>query len=75
MKLLTNWFNPYNRQHLRAYHHLRETGTWPDGFPPDDVEIPLMWHYGLANKMADLWVDEKLAQWEKVNERNTESYT
>lgn len=65
MKDIVAWFNPYNRQHIRAYSNLRETGKWPDGFLPHDIEIPYGWQTKIAHKIADAWIDENLSSWRK----------
>jgi len=62
-KDIISWFKPHDRQHLKAYVVLRHTGIWPEGFIPDDVEFPYNWHLRLTAKIADLYVDEKMAEW------------
>jgi hypothetical protein len=56
MMELTEWFNPTNRKHLLAYRYCQETGMWPEGFIPDDVEVNNNWQMILPYKMADLWI-------------------
>jgi hypothetical protein len=34
----SEWFDPYNREHLDAYRHCEKTGFWPENFIPDNIE-------------------------------------
>ena len=36
MKTLSEWFDPRNSDHVEAYHHLINNGSWPEGFLPDE---------------------------------------
>ncbi len=54
--IILDFFDPLNIDHLRAYQHLQEKGTWPTNFIPDDVEFSSNWQMMLQAKMADLWV-------------------
>lgn len=60
MKTLTDWFDPHNMDHLKAYQHLRETGVWQEGFIPFYVVVDPYWQFSLAEKMAVAWIDHKL---------------
>jgi|GEM_PF-3884640 len=54
---MTDFFDPLNIDHLRAYKNLQLKGTWPEDFVPwDDVEFEPNWQMMLQSKMADLWV-------------------
>ena len=55
---ILDFFNPLDIDHLRAYQHLQENGTWPTDFVPDwdKVEFTPNWQMMLQSKMADLWV-------------------
>ena len=57
---IMEWFDPENIDHLKAYKHLMDTGMWPEGFIPDNIEIPVSWNTHLVYKMANLWVMNKL---------------
>jgi len=59
------WFDPDNINHLYAYYFLQQTGTWPRGFFPENIYIPPCWMSQLAFKIADRWVDHKLAKHKK----------
>lgn len=50
------WFDIYNVEHLAAYKHLSETGTWPKGFIADGISLPHMWISVIQSRMADAWV-------------------
>ena len=56
MKTFIEWFDPHNKEHIKAYVRLQETGCWPKGFVPDDVEMENHWLVGICSKMADAWV-------------------
>lgn len=55
--VLTDWFDPYNMTHIRAWQHVSQTGAWPEGFIPEDVEVNRLWQVTIPAKMADAWVD------------------
>jgi hypothetical protein len=55
MKFL-DFFNALDINHLRAYQHLQQKGTWPIKFIPIEVEFDRNWQMELQAKMADLWV-------------------
>jgi len=57
---ISDWFDTTNLDHLRAYKHLVDTGCWPEGFIPDDVEIPAGWIVGIMAKLANAFVEMKL---------------
>lgn len=56
------WFDPYNVDHVHAYHHLQQTGSWPEGFIPEDMNIHV--HFGwpvfIAEKLATAYVNRVL---------------
>jgi hypothetical protein len=57
MKTILDFFNPLDIDHLRAYQHLQQKGTWPENFVPwDKIEFGANWITELTTKMADLWV-------------------
>ncbi len=55
---LYDWFDPYDHDHIRAYRQLENTGSWPEGFIPEEVEIPTsgLWHIQIVAKMAQAWM-------------------
>ena len=55
-----DWFHPEDIDHIKAYRHLQETGFWPKGFIPDNIDFPPGWHYLLASIMAEKWVESVL---------------
>lgn len=55
-KLFSDWFDPYNLKHLRAYNHLQKHGAWPEGFKPKDIKMDVYWHSKIINKMAEAWI-------------------
>jgi len=52
------WFDPYNVDHIEAYHHLEANGSWPFAFIPEDVELRSdgLWRIEIQAKMADAWM-------------------
>jgi len=58
---LTEFFNPYNVDHIQAYKVLGETGAWPKDFLPEGVIISPVWNMILAAKCTNAWVEQVLA--------------
>lgn len=59
---IIDWFDPENLEHLRAYRHLQNFGSWPKGFLPDDIEIPVLWSTMIESKIVDFFIDEMLGE-------------
>ena len=59
---IIEWFDPHNKEHLKAYKHLEDTGAWPKGFVPRDIIFTTSWMASLNRKMADCWVNHKLEE-------------
>ena len=67
---ILDWFDPENIEHLKAYKYLQDTGVWPKGFLPEDVDnifisalepnILTVWRSHLANRLADRYIEQKL---------------
>jgi hypothetical protein len=58
MNELLDWndfFDPYNVDHMEAYGHLKEHGSWPEGFLPENVEIDPLWIMKTHGLMAEAW--------------------
>jgi len=53
---IVDFFDPHNIDHIKAYVHLMEHGTWPEGFPPKEVTHVACWSIELPHKMAMAWV-------------------
>jgi hypothetical protein len=53
---ITEWFDPCVITHVRAYNHLQKSGSWPNGFIPEDITFPQGWQTIIAFKMANEWV-------------------
>ena len=53
-----DFFNPHSLDHIVAYKHLSDTGSWPAGFIPGGTQFPSGWHFMVLAKMADAWVDQ-----------------
>ena len=50
------WFDPYNHNHTDALVYLQETGCWPEGFIPEEVELQGGWTRDLNRKLANAWI-------------------
>ncbi len=59
MDIIT-YFDPCNVDHLEAYRHLQNVGTWPEGFIPEGTGFNIAWQTIIAFKMANLWVTFRL---------------
>ena len=57
---IIEFFNPLNIEHLKAYKSLENTGVWPKGFLPDDIEIPSGWSWHIQSKIVEQFLKEKL---------------
>jgi hypothetical protein len=55
MEKFSDWFDPYDIYHVRAFNHLCKTGYWPKGFIPDNLEMSSIWQYEVVAKLADAW--------------------
>ncbi len=55
-----DWFDIKNKEHLKAYRHLQDTGQWPRGFIPHDIEFGQGWQIILKGIMAAEYVKEKI---------------
>lgn len=65
---IADWFDPHNPAHLRAYRVLDETGAWPDGFIPEDVELSGGWHGQVIAKCGHAWMSLKLGDASEIDE-------
>jgi hypothetical protein len=61
---LAEWFDPKNPEHLKAYKWLNIVGSWPPAFYKEmiaaGVKIETGWSYGVASKLADAYIAEKV---------------
>jgi len=58
---ITDFFDPYNMEHIKAYQHLIDKGSWPKGFVPENVEYGAQSQINIAFKMSKVWVEQVLA--------------
>ena len=61
MITIYDFFDPYDIDHIEAYHQLCQTGEWPKGFIPEGIEFTNVWQVELAQKLADAWVGYQLS--------------
>lgn len=59
---ITDFFDPHNLDHIKAYSVLMDSGIWPNGFISEDTVFPSGWQCFLALKMTDAWMEYSLAQ-------------
>lgn len=64
---ITDYFDPEQISHIRAYQHLKDRGQWPEGFVPEDCEFVVGWQFDLAFKIANTWVEQMLLAHEGVD--------
>ena len=55
---IQDWFDVKNPEHIEAFSHLEETGTWPVGFIPKNVNIDcsICWQVMLYSKLAGAYI-------------------
>ena len=64
---VTEFFDPYNVEHLKAYDHLCQTGSWPKGFLPEGIapgcvgKVEVDHLIEVVNNMANAWMAEAKA--------------
>lgn len=51
------FFDIKDKEHLKAYRHLYETGVWPEGFIPEGTEFDSGWQMAIQSKMATAYVN------------------
>ena len=54
MTTLYEWFDPSNKEHIKAFRSLQKTGVWPKGFVPEHVERGSSWR--LVSKIAEYYI-------------------
>lgn len=54
---IIEWFDPANPEHIKAYHHLENSGAWPTNFIPEynSSFFPTGWHLILQSKILDYY--------------------
>ena len=55
-----DFFDVYNIEHLKAYKHLTQNGSWHEGFLPEDCKMSPIWAYQIAEKMSIAYVEKVL---------------
>lgn len=57
---LSEYFDPYNDEHIKAYYHLIIEGVFPNSFTQEikdnNIEINPPWHELIQFKMTRCWV-------------------
>ena len=62
---ISDWFDPKNTEHMMAWAHLQNTGSWPKSFwdkivMDDRIDIHTGWQMAIAAKLADAFTQRKL---------------
>jgi hypothetical protein len=57
-----DWFDPDNKDHIKGYNELQDTGMWPKGFIPNNVTLVPNWHVIIPFMLADRWVKHMLEE-------------
>jgi hypothetical protein len=57
---ITEFFDPYNMEHIKVYKELITHGFLPNGFAPEDIEYDNAWQVLIAFKMAGAWTEQVL---------------
>jgi len=60
MTTLYQWFDPSDKEHIKAFRVAQTTGRWPEGFVPDHVDMGSLW--SVANKIADYYITKVIAE-------------
>jgi hypothetical protein len=60
--MISQWFNPRNINHIRAYDHLMKSGTWPENFLPEGVLFDPHWRYLIDASITTVYVDNMLTK-------------
>jgi len=60
--MISEWFNPRNIDHIKAYGHLMRSGTWPENFLPEGITFDSHWQFIIRSDIADIYVDNMLAK-------------
>jgi len=63
LKKFSDWFDPWNINHIKAYRHLQTVGMWPEDFIPKDIYMDIYWQLNIHRKMAELWVGSMIKQY------------
>ena len=57
---VTDFFDPYDIAHIKAYKNLQETGFWPAFFLPENIEIPDNWQITIMAVFTEAWISKAL---------------
>lgn len=62
---IDEWFNPKNIEHLKAFRHLQDFGTFPDNFLPNHIIVTHNWYINVLIGMAECWLYSNIEGAEK----------
>lgn len=54
----STFFDPSNKNHLEAFHHLRTVGIWPKDFFPSHVVCENYWNSMIKEKIISYFMQE-----------------
>jgi len=60
--MISQWFNPHNINHIKAYDHLQRNGTWPENFLPEGITFDPHWQYMIMSSIAEVYIDNMIAK-------------
>jgi len=59
----SDFFDPYNIEHIKAYEHLKKNGAWPKEFfdkAKEQIHEDPHWYLSIQIKMANAWMKHSL---------------
>ena len=60
----SEFFDPYNIGHMKAFQHMQKTGAWPKEFfdkVKEQVHEDPHWYVTIQMKMANAWLKHSLS--------------
>ena len=67
--LFSDFFDPYNPEHIEACKECFKTGTWPAGFIPENVTMGNIWQMEMLSAMANAWLKNGFDLWINDDDR------
>lgn len=59
--LLSNWFDPHNLVHMKAWNALRMVGMWPmwfqDLMQEEGISIDHYWEMQIKSRICEAWTE------------------
>jgi len=67
----SDFFDPYNIEHIKAFQHMQKTGAWPAEFfdrVKENIRNEPHWYVTIQIKMGQAWVKHSLESFKKTGE-------